>query len=135
MRTRARFLIGALAIAAAGTVASAQNSWVIPQGGEAEKNPNAVNADTLKQGEMLFTENCSRCHGKTGVGDGPDGDPRTLPADLTDPFRAPLNPDGTLFYKIANGKGRDMPAFKDDLTKDQIWSVVEYIKTLRKPEQ
>ena len=64
-----------------------------------------------------------------------DGDPQMMPADLTDPFRAPLNPDGTLFYKITNGKGNDMPAFKDKMTKDQIWSVVEYIKTLRKPEQ
>jgi mono/diheme cytochrome c family protein len=135
MRTRARFLIGALAIAAAGSIVSAQNNWTIPAGGANEKNPNPVTPAMVQQGQSLFSDNCARCHGKTGVGDGPDGDPQMMPADLTDPYRAPLNPDGTLFYKISNGKGNDMPAFKDKMTKDQIWSVVEYIKTLRKPEQ
>ncbi len=135
MRTRVRFLTVVLAIAMAGVLASAQNNWTIPSGGANEKNPNPATPDMVTQGQALFGDNCARCHGKTGVGDGPDGDPQALPADLTDPFRAPLNPDGTLFYKISNGKGAEMPAFKDKLTKDQIWSVVEYIKTLRKPEQ
>jgi mono/diheme cytochrome c family protein len=135
MRNGLRLFIAALSFALAGAIVSAQNSWVIPAGGANEKNPKPVNADMVKQGQALFTDNCVRCHGKTGVGDGPDGDPQALPADLTDPYRAPLNPDGTLFYKITNGKGKEMPAFKDKLTADQIWSVVEYIKTLRKPEQ
>jgi mono/diheme cytochrome c family protein len=26
-----------------------------------------------------------------------------------------------------------MPAVKDDLTKDQLWAVVAYVQTLRKP--
>jgi mono/diheme cytochrome c family protein len=26
-----------------------------------------------------------------------------------------------------------MPAFKDELTKDQAWSIVSYSQTLRKP--
>jgi mono/diheme cytochrome c family protein len=133
MRNELRLLIGALAIAVAGPVVSAQNSWSIPAGGAEEKNPNTVNADMVKKGEALFMSKCSRCHGRTGMGDGPDGDPQNLPADLTDPYRAPLNPDGTLFYKVWNGKGNEMPAFKSEMTKDEVWSVVEYIKTLRKP--
>ena len=135
MRIRARYLIGALAIAAAGTIVSAQNNWMIPSGGANEKNPTAVTPAMVTTGQGLFADHCARCHGKTGVGDGPDGDPSNLPADLTDPYRAPLNSDGTLYYKILNGKGKEMPAFKDQLKPDQIWSVVEYIKTLRKPEQ
>jgi mono/diheme cytochrome c family protein len=134
MHTRLQLLIGALTFAVAGAIVSAQNSWVIPAGGESEKNPKPANADMVKQGQTLFEANCARCHGKTGVGDGPDGDPQSPPADLTDPYRAPLNPDGTLFYKISNGKGNEMPAFKDKLSKDDIWAVVEYIKTLRKPQ-
>ena len=134
MYLRAHVLLGALVVAAAGTLVSAQNSWVIPPGGDAEKNPSATTADVLKQGEMLFSEHCARCHGGAGLGDGPDGDPQMPPADLTDPYRAPINPDGTLYYKILNGKGRDMPAFKTELATGEIWAVVEYIKTLRKPE-
>jgi mono/diheme cytochrome c family protein len=135
MRTSWRLFIGATAVVLTAAIGYAQNSWVIPAGGADEKNPKAVNADMLKQGATLFSANCERCHGKTGVGDGPDGDPTNLPADLTDPFRAPLNPDGTLFYKITNGKGNEMPSFKSKMTPDEIWSVVEYIKTLRKTEQ
>ena len=32
-----------------------------------------------------------------------------------------------------NGHTTDMPAFKSKLTKDEVWSLVEYLKTLRTP--
>ena len=55
------------------------------------------------------------------------------PADLTLAARASANPDGVLFYKVWNGRSRPkMPAFKSQLTKDDVWAVVEYVKTLRK---
>ena len=43
------------------------------------------------------------------------------------------NADGVVFYKVSNGRSRPkMPAFKDELTEEQIWSVVAYVQTLRK---
>jgi mono/diheme cytochrome c family protein len=52
--------------------------------------------------------------------------------DLTNPRRAARNPDGTVFYKVWNGrKSPKMPAFKDELTKDQVWQIVAYAQTLR----
>ena len=37
-----------------------------------------------------------------------------------------------VFYKVFNGRKKPkMPAQKDDLTKEQIWSVVAYVQTLR----
>ena len=54
-------------------------------------------------------------------------------ADLTDSFRADLNPDGVRFHRIANGKPPVMPAFKSQLTPEEIWTVVAYAKSLRKP--
>jgi mono/diheme cytochrome c family protein len=53
--------------------------------------------------------------------------------NLTNPKRADRNPDGVVFYKVSNGRRNPkMPAFKEELSKDQIWSVVAYVQTLRK---
>ena len=60
----------------------------------------------------------------------------TPPADLTLAARAAANPDGIVFYKIWNGRSRPtMPAFKSQMTRDQVWTLVEYVKTLRKPAE
>ena len=54
--------------------------------------------------------------------------------DLTRAARAAKNSDGVVFYKVWNGRRKPkMPAFKDKLTKEQIWAVVAYVQTLRKP--
>ncbi len=110
----------------------AQGTWQIPEGAAAEKSPLKPSPDVLKRGRGTYVANCQKCHGPEGKGDGPDSDPRMPAADLTDGFRAELNPDGVLYYRIFNGKPPVMPAFKSSLTKDQIWPVVEYIKSIRK---
>jgi len=107
--------------------------WTIPPGGKDEKSPLKSSADLLKKGKSLFTSNCQKCHGPEGKGDGPDSDPKSPAADLTDDFRTALNPEGVLYYKIWNGHSNDMPAFKSKLTKDEVWTLVEYVKSLRKP--
>ena len=110
----------------------AQGNWQIPEGAAAEKSPLKPAPDVLKRGRGTYVANCQKCHGAEGKGDGPDSDPRMPAADLTDGFRAELNPDGVLYYRIFNGKPPVMPAFKSTLTKDEIWPVVEYIKSIRK---
>ena len=53
--------------------------------------------------------------------------------DLTHAEARRENPDGVMFYKVWNGRKKPkMPAFKDELTDEQIWSVVAYAQTLRK---
>jgi mono/diheme cytochrome c family protein len=86
----------------------------------------------LEEGKKLFDANCAACHGERGLGDGPKSNPQTPAADLTDPFRAELNPDGVVFYRIWNGKPPAMPAFNAQLTREQAWAVVAYVKSLRK---
>ena len=111
--------------------ASAQyQGWTIPDGGKDEKSPVKNTADAVKKGKALFATNCAKCHGPEGKGDGKDSDHA---ADLTDEFRTDLNPEGVLYYKIWNGHTTDMPAFKSKLTKDEVWSLVEYLKVLRTP--
>jgi mono/diheme cytochrome c family protein len=110
------------------------SSWTIPQSALTEKSPLSPTPDVLKKGRALFASSCQKCHGPEGKGDGPDGDREEPPADLTLASRSAANLDGIVFYKIWNGRARPkMPAFKSQLTKDQIWTIVEYVKTLRKP--
>jgi hypothetical protein len=53
--------------------------------------------------------------------------------DLTNPDRAVRNPDGVVFYKIWNGRQQPkMPTFKSEMTKDEVWTIVSYVQTLRK---
>lgn len=132
MKQRIEWRVGAVTAAlciglAAG--ASAQYAgWTIPDGGKDEKSPVKSAADAAKKGKGTYASNCAKCHGAAGKGDGPDSDHA---ADLTDEFRTDLNPEGILYYKVWNGHGSDMPAFKSKLTKDDVWALVEYLKVLR----
>lgn len=101
----------------------------------ARVNPIPPNPDSVANGEKLYIENCIPCHGVTGAGDGPVG--RTLnppPADLTQHTAPGVHSDGRLFDWITNGfPDSVMPAFNDHLTDEQRWHVVNYIRTLNKP--
>jgi mono/diheme cytochrome c family protein len=109
------------------------NAWVLPPEADQEKNPVAGDAKAIAAGKQLFAKNCERCHGPGGKGDGPDADPDAMQdMDLTVARRANRNPDGIVFYKVWNGRKKPkMPAFKDELTKDQVWQIVAYAQTLR----
>jgi mono/diheme cytochrome c family protein len=109
------------------------SGWTIPAGAEKEVNPIKVSADVLKKGKSVFDARCARCHGPEGKGDGKESDPASPAADLTDSFRADLNPDGVMFHRISSGKTPVMPAFKSQMSSDEIWTVVHYAKSLRKP--
>jgi mono/diheme cytochrome c family protein len=110
--------------------------WTIPAGAAQEPNPLTSSPDLVAKGKTLFGKKCERCHGKSGKGDGPDADADEPPDDLTDASRASRNPDGVMFYKVWNGrKSPKMPAFKTELSKEDVWTVVTYAKTLRKAAQ
>jgi mono/diheme cytochrome c family protein len=108
--------------------------WQLPPEAEATKSPLTVDAKVLATGKSVYTDKCRRCHGPSGVGDGPDADPdHRADMDLTNPKRAESNPDGVVFHKVWNGRSKPkMPAFKEELTKDQVWAVVAYVQGLRK---
>ena len=109
------------------------DGWQIPPNAQAETNPVAATPAVLAKGKDLYGGKCRRCHGPAGKGDGADADPDHRPADLTDSARAARNPDGVMFYKIWNGRRRPkMPAFSSDLSREEVWTVIQYVKTLRK---
>ena len=123
-------IVGAALVMSAALLAQSP-SWQIPPNAAEEKSPLAQDASTVKKGAALYKSNCQNCHGATGLGDGPDADLKTArrkPANLT----ISRTSDGVMFYKIWNGRNKPkMPAFKTDLSRDDVWRVIHYVKTFR----
>jgi copper transport protein len=96
-------------------------------------NPFLSDETSLKIGQQVFTENCAVCHGEAGRGNGPAAAGLTLKPPDYGNGHLDIHTDGDIFYWIQNGisQGSPMPAFKDKLTDDQIWNVVNYVRRLR----
>jgi mono/diheme cytochrome c family protein len=120
---------------AVGRVAAQQTEpapWVAPDDAKKVKNPVASNADSLAAGEQLFSDNCVLCHGEKGVGDGPGAKTiKVKPANFTDPKLQASETDGSLFWKMTNGRG-PMPSWRDTLSDQERWQLVNYIRKLGK---
>jgi mono/diheme cytochrome c family protein len=111
------------------------DGWQIPDDAAAEHNPVLVDPTVLANGRALYKSKCQRCHGVNGKGDGPEADANHPPSDLTDLLRASRNPDGVMFYKIWNGRTKPkMPAFKTDISRTEVWTVIHYVKSLRRKD-
>ena len=106
--------------------------WVVPDKYLKMTNPVKADATSVGDGKQLWLQHCSSCHGKSGKGDGPKAAQlKTLPHDLS---KADIQnqPDGAFFYKTSEGR-EDMPSFKKKIPdQEDIWSVVNYIRTLKK---
>ena len=129
--------IAAAAFGAASLAAQSKPStsgWQLPPEADTLKSPLTVDAKVLRGGKAVFKDKCERCHGPAGLGDGPDADPDSMmDMDLTLAKRAERNSDGVVFYKVMNGRRKPkMPAFKEELSSDQVWAVVAYVQSLRK---
>ena len=112
--------------------ASAPAPWVAPDDAKKVKNPVPATEETLAAAERLFTDNCVLCHGEKGLGDGPGAKTiKIKPANFADPKVQASETDGSLFWKITNGRG-PMPSWKDDLSDKERWELVNYIRKLGK---
>ena len=96
------------------------------------KNPIAASAASLAEGKQLFTKQCASCHGALGKGDGKAGAAlKPPPADLTDATWAHGSTDGALFTVIRDGvKETSMRGFAGRMTVREIWTVVNYVRSL-----
>lgn len=84
---------------------------------------------TVAIGAQLFSKNCVQCHGEDGRGQGELG--KALPeppANLRE--LAKEKSANTFAANIYYGKNL-MPAYKDKLTKEQIWHLANFVKSLQ----
>ncbi len=92
------------------------------------QSPNPGDPTSIAQGAEVFATNCASCHGETGKGDGPAAAGLSPPpADLKQ--HIPLHSEGQTFLFVSDGlPGSAMPAWSDQLTEEQMWDVVNYLR-------
>ncbi len=102
--------------------------WLVPKDAAKERNPVLSSAESIKRGNDLFLLNCVSCHGINAEGDGAAAKAFTIkPANLRQ--MAGTHSDAEFAWKIDNGKG-EMPAWKNILSENEIWDIVNYIQSL-----
>ncbi len=103
-------------------------------------NPLKVDMALLERGKERFDIYCALCHGFDGLGKGPIA---TRAANLREPnWVPPLSmtdstvlerEDGHLFNTITNGI-RNMPAYGDQISVEDRWAIVAYVRALQKSQ-
>jgi mono/diheme cytochrome c family protein len=105
--------------------------WPVPDKYLKMTNPVKSDPTSIAAGKELYNQHCQSCHGKKGKGDGPKS--AQLDTECGDFTKADFlkEPDGALFYKTSEGR-KDMPSYKKKIPEqNDIWSVVNYIRTLK----
>jgi mono/diheme cytochrome c family protein len=97
------------------------------------KNPVASTPESVAAGQQLYLRNCASCHGRNGQG-GPGNDLIPAAPSLLGDKWDHGSTDGEIFANIKNGVAPDfnMVPFKDKLKDDEIWTIVTFIRSLKK---
>lgn len=111
---------------------SDKKPWPVPDNYKNMKNPVASDAASLAEAKALWATHCKSCHGAKGLGDGPKA--AQLKTEAGDFSKADVQAqsDGSLFYKLSEGRD-DMPNFKKKIPDaDERWSLVNYMRAFKK---
>lgn len=106
------------------------------------ENPLKPTARNIEAGRTLFQVDtqptaCKICHGETGNGMGMMAQQALgpMPRNFTCKETMKDIPDGQLFWIIKNGSpGTAMPSYNLNLSDDQVWQLVLYIRQFAKTE-
>ncbi len=91
----------------------------------------AAQADKGGEGQKLFEQNCAKCHGPDGSGDSAIG--KAVGAKDLRAAEAQKLTDAQIYTQIDQGKG-NMPPFGGTLNKEQIDSLIPYVRQLGKKQ-
>ncbi len=84
-----------------------------------------TDAEAVEQGQIIYEENCLACHGELGEGDGPEA--TEPPPALTDLSYWSNISNQAVFDQLSGEERVDVHDY--DLGDDDIWAVVDYIRT------
>jgi len=123
------FIMALLGLGFTGTTyAQTGTSWKVPSNADVIKNPLKTSSNSVTAGKKLYEQMCAICHGAKGKGDGVAGmalKPR--PANFTkDTFQKQT--DGAIYWKLTHGNP-PMAAYKEILTDQQRWDLVNFLRT------
>jgi mono/diheme cytochrome c family protein len=95
-------------------------------------NPVKPTAPSIAAGKKKYGYDCAMCHGIDGDGKGDLAvDMKLKMIDYRDPATLKSTTDGEMFYVIKNGNGQ-MPSEADRLKDEDIWNLVNYIRSIPK---
>ena len=105
-------------------------AYTIPAEAAHQVNPVKATPESIAQGKKYYGYDCAMCHGDNGNGKGEVAIAEKLTlTDFSDPATLRNKTDGELFYIIKNGKDH-MPPEGDRLKPPDLWSLVNYIRSL-----
>ena len=104
----------------------------IPPEDAAKVNPVKPTAESLAKGKKMYGYDCAMCHGKDGDGKGDMASDYKNVTDFTNPDALKNRTDGELFYVTRNGKGENMPPEGDRAKNEDIWNMVNYVRSFKK---
>lgn len=86
-------------------------------------------AISVANGERLFAEHCTSCHGAGGKGDGiRAASLPKKPANLTEPHTA-LHTAGDMFWWLTHGiPAGKMPGFATSLSEEERWDLINFLR-------
>jgi mono/diheme cytochrome c family protein len=101
-------------------------------GSDKQANPVKPTPSSIAAGKKVYASDCAMCHGKEGAGDGDlAADMHLKLRDYRDPASLKEMTDAAIFSTIDKGKGQ-MMGEEGRMKPDQIWDVVNYVRSLAK---
>jgi len=119
--------VWALAVGAAALSAQAPKSNAAKM-----KNPVKATSESIEAGKTAYNKYCKFCHGEDATGNGKLAPKDTHPPNLIDAKWDHGSTDGEIFENIKDGIGPkfDMKPMKAKMKDDDIWNVVNYLRSL-----
>ena len=119
--------VWALAVGAAALSAQAPKSNAAKM-----KNPVKATSESIEAGKTAFNKYCKFCHNEDATGNGALAPKDTHPPNLIDSKWDHGSTDGEIFVNIKEGIGPkyDMKAMKAKMKDEDIWNVINYLRSL-----
>ncbi len=131
MKTVKLLLLSSAVFLLSASLSAQAKPWVVPANFKSMKNPVAKSEASTKAGMALYLKNCASCHGKAGLGDGVKSRMlKDFPGDFSKADFQDQS-DGDHFYKTKTGRG-EMPKYEGKLADNDIWNIVNYMRTFKK---
>jgi mono/diheme cytochrome c family protein len=104
------------------------HKWAAPKAAAERQNPVSFSQASVAAGKAIYSKKCTRCHGTNAEGLSPKVTGlKKWTSNLV--LGLQNHSDGDFFWKIQNGRGA-MPSFGKELSENEIWDVINFIKSI-----